>query len=52
MTLLDLIIGIAPLVLLVLLATVVVWRGMSRKPDGSHNKARGGGPRVPNSSGR
>lgn len=47
----DLLIGLAPLLLLAVFAIVVVWRGMRRKPDGSHNKARGGGPNIPGSGG-
>lgn len=34
---------IAPIVVLLLGAVIVVWRGMVRKPDTSHNNARGGG---------
>ena len=48
MSFLDLVIGLAPLGLLFGLTVLVVWRGMSRKPDGSKNKRNvGGGPRDP-----
>lgn len=33
----------APIVLLLIGATFVVWRGMKRKADDTHNRARGGG---------
>ena len=34
---------IAPLAALLLGAVLIVLRGLGRKPDASHNKARGGG---------
>ena len=34
---------IAPLGVLLVGAFILVWRGMRRKPDATHNKARGGG---------
>lgn len=40
----DLLIGLAPLLLLAVFAIVVVWRGMRDEPDGSENEAKGGGP--------
>ncbi len=39
------ILQVAPLVLLLLGAIVVVWRGMKRRPDDTHNRASGGGPK-------
>ncbi len=47
----DLLTGLGPLLALLIFAFVIVWRGMRRKPDGSHNMARGGGPNIPGSGG-